>query len=172
MIINIAKGSDRDWLRITRADGDVTETSFPKKGTIPHDAVHFFAERTLGFSRGFWGMVADGIDPEAIQSIAKEAGHASAKRAEQPDAQIIQLLQSERLVECLEACLWGDEFNPETMRDTYEAACRSSLVPVPELDDRTIGEMGDELQAFAAKWHAIPTGGAVELEWEQEREHT
>jgi hypothetical protein len=76
--ITITKGAKTDWVEIARPDGAPTHFEFPKKGPVPHDAVHLFVETALGLTRGFWGMVADGGAPADIQDIAKAAGHASA----------------------------------------------------------------------------------------------
>ncbi|WP_305016849.1 isocitrate lyase/phosphoenolpyruvate mutase family protein [Mycobacterium tuberculosis] len=48
------------------------ETTFPKKGFIPHDAVHVFVERELGLKDAFWGMVKAGRHPEEIAGTLTE----------------------------------------------------------------------------------------------------
>ena len=101
---------------------------------IPHDAVHFFVESELGISDGFWGLVAAGRHPEEVQDIAKAGGHASAGRAEVPDAAIVRMIQAERTVECFEADLWGgSKGDPQTFREAIYAGCAQSLVPPIEI---------------------------------------
>src|SRR3954453_22084071 len=107
MQITITKGERGDRIDAIRADGSSVTTTFPHKGPIPHDAVHFYVESELGLDRGFWGMVASGKHPEEVQDIAKAGGHASASRGRAPDADIIELIQAERAVECFEADLWS-----------------------------------------------------------------
>ncbi|MGP1353047.1 MAG: hypothetical protein ACTS1Z_06965 [Parasphingopyxis sp.] len=165
MDIVMAKGTDRDWLTVTRDDGSEARLTFPKKGHIPHDAVHFFVEKALGFDVGFWGSVAAGGDPDSIQEMAKQAGHASAKRAARPDADIVQLLQAERLVECFEAALWADELDLDAFLDTYRAACESSHVPLPDLSSEAILELFTRLREFAADWSDLSTGQSITLVW-------
>ena len=80
MEITITKGQAEDRIAICHADGRRVETTFPKKGFIPHDAVHVFVERELGLKDAFWGMVKAGRHPEEIAGFAKAAGHASAAR--------------------------------------------------------------------------------------------
>mgnify|MGYP000252186270 CR=1 FL=1 len=99
MQITITKGQAEDRIAIVLANGRQLDSTFPKKGFIPHDAVHLFVERELGLKNAFWGMVASGSHPEEIAGIAKAAGHASASRNTVPDGSIVELLQAERLVE-------------------------------------------------------------------------
>ena len=107
MIIKIAKGLQNDNVSIIRNNGSTDATVFPKKGPTSHDAIHYFVEKGLGLDHAFWGMIAKGSDFEEIQTIAKNAGHASAARAGQPEQHIVELLQAERLVECFEAEQWA-----------------------------------------------------------------
>lgn len=162
---SITKGAKADDVEIRRATGPSSRFSFPKKGPIPHDAVHFFVETTLGLTSGFWGMVLEGKQPEAIQELAKAAGHASASRARVPDGSIVQLLQAERLVECFEAELWGGPSDGDTLRGVALAACTASHVPMPELDDERISTIRGKIQEFAARWTAAPQGSRFEFRY-------
>lgn len=166
MEITITKGRLLDQIAITRADGSRAATTFPKKGPVPHDAVHWFVERELGLADGFWGMVAGGKHPEEIAEIAKAAGHASAKRAGVPDAAIVELLQAERLVECFEADLWGGGSAAEDLVGLAEIACGYSHVPLPALDAAAVERIRDRLGQFAREWIAAPQGHVAVLEWE------
>lgn len=156
--IAIVKGAKADAVEIRRPDGRRVEFTFPKKGPIPHDSVHLIVEQALALRRGFWGMVASGVAPGDIQDLAKAAGHASAKRAQVPDASIVELLQAERLVECFEADLWGAPADCDTFRGVAEAACFESYVPTPALSDDTILAIRDQVAAFANEWIAAPVG--------------
>ncbi|MCG8591546.1 MAG: hypothetical protein MJE66_19800 [Proteobacteria bacterium] len=66
MRVDFTKGRDSDAVSIERADGTVAATRFPKKGPVPHDAIHLLVEEELGLSRAFWGRVAAGAHPEDI----------------------------------------------------------------------------------------------------------
>lgn len=151
--------------RIVMVRGDSTraETSFPRKGPFPHDAVHYAVEKGLGFDHGFWGMVASGCDPEAVSRIAKAAGHASSKRADVPEAHIIELIQAERIVECFEAEIWAGPGDPEVFRGVVKAACAASLVPAPDMDDYTIAAIHAHLAAMAREWE----GGSIVFDWDE-----
>jgi len=165
MQIAITKGRELDRIVITRTDGSLAETTFPKKGPIPHDAVHWLVEREFGLARAFWGMVADGHHPEEIAALAKAAGHASAKRAEVPDGSIVELLQAERLVECFEADLWGGGGSAADLIALAQTACDHSRVPAPPLDEQAVEAVRAGLNAFAETWIAAPQGHIAQLDW-------
>ncbi len=63
MRIEITKGERADRIRVNRPDGTVLDYAMPKKGPVPHDAVHYFVERALGLADAFWGMIARGCIP-------------------------------------------------------------------------------------------------------------
>lgn len=165
MRITIAKGSTGDHIAVRRADGSRIETRLAHKGPVPHDAVHLFVEQGLGLSRGFWGLVAQGRHPEDLVELAKAAGHASAARARQPDAAIVELLQAERLVECYEALLWGGGGTREDVLAMAEIACATSFVPCPVLSDAAHASITQALDSFAQAWIAAPKGHVTELVW-------
>jgi hypothetical protein len=165
MELTITKGTDFDRIAICRADGTTAETRFPKKGPVPHDAVHYHVESVLALTAGFWGLVAAGHHPEDVQAMAKAGGHASARRATIPDVSIVELLQAERLVECFEATVWGGPAEPDIFRGVARAACAASHVPLPELDDQTISGIAKEIAALAADWIPAPVGHSITLHW-------
>ena len=166
MQVEISKGQTQDYIRIERSDGSIAETTFPKKGPIPHDVVHYFVEKELGFGNAFWGMVASGIHPEAIAEIAKQAGHASASRATTPDDNIVELLQAERIVECFEADSWSHSPDNESLAAIAKTACESSFVPLPEMDNAAIETIRSGIAAFAREWTASATGFRFRFDWE------
>ena len=166
MRITITKGERSDRIDTLRANGGEVSTTFPHKGPIPHDAVHFFVESGLGITEGFWGMVAAGRHPEEIAGMAKEAGHASAKRARLPDPAIIPIIQAERAVECFEADLWsGGDSHPHMIREAIAAGCAQSLVPAIEISDEAVDRIRSELKQLLTSWTAGGPGQRVVLEW-------
>lgn len=167
MIIKITKGLQNDCLAITRKDGSTDATSFPKKGPTSHDAIHYIVEYELGLKNAFWGMIARGHDFEDIQNITKNAGHASASRAEKPDAEIIELLQAERLVECFEADQWGAPSDAETFIAIATSACERSHVPVPSRFYGKLETLRSRIAEFQAIWSAARLSHVVEFEWEE-----
>lgn len=165
MRVTIFKGTTDDRIEIRRHDGSVAATRFPKKGPVPHDAVHWIVEETLGFANGFWGMIAGGLHPEDVQEIAKAAGHASAGRANVPDASIIQLLQAERLVECFEAALWSGGSDAAAIRHMGEAGCATSHVSFPDVTDTQIEQAMARVLALHEDWAPAPVGYALSFDW-------
>ncbi|KDA03839.1 MAG: hypothetical protein V7651_00630 [Hyphomonas oceanitis] len=167
MKIEIVKGVREDTLTATRDDGSVARCTFPKKGPIPHDAVHFYVERTFGFRRGFWGMVAGGVSPDDVGAIASAAGHASASKAHMPEEEIVELLQAERLVECFEAEIWGGPAELETLQDVADAGFAQSFVASVPLDQTRVDTVRSGLSDFSAAWMSLKTGHSLTLDWRE-----
>lgn len=168
MKIAITKWRGMDAIAITRADGTRADTRLPHKGPVPHDAVHWFVERAFALEQGFWGMVASGLHPEALQELAKAAGHASASRASVPDAEIVQLLQAERIVECFEADLWSGGSGAEAdLLAMAATACADSHVAMPAVPHGAVAAVREGLGHFAREWMAAGEGHVALLEWEQ-----
>jgi hypothetical protein len=165
MQVRFTKGKDRDFIAGRRSDGTSVNTTFPKKGLFPHDAVHLLVEKRLQFRHGFWGRVAAGATPEEIAGIAKAGGHASSARALQPAADITELLHSERLVECFEAELWSEGSDNALFRSALEAACSQSKLPSPGLSDEVLGAIRGELQQAVATWRKLGVGESMSLEF-------
>lgn len=166
MDIAIEKGSAFDRIEVLRADGSRAAVRFPKKGPFPHDAVHWVAETVFGLDRGFWGIVAGGLDPEQVGKLAKTHGHASAARPAEPDLQIVQLIQSERLVECLEAELWSAPADLGTFVAVFDAACRESRVPPLAIEPASLERARSTLDRLRQKWAALAIGESLSLLWE------
>lgn len=165
MRITITKGAGADRVALERADGSRAEFGFPKKGPYPHDAYHFFVERELGMAAGFWGLVAGGMAPDNVQTMALAGGHASAKRAGVPDAGLVQLIQAERLVECFEAASWGGGADDASIMAMAEPGWAAGHVPPPEGVPDKLGAIRAGLDPFLAAWEALPEGGALTLDW-------
>lgn len=166
MQITFTKGRGEDWIAIVRDDGSRAETRFPHKGPVPHDAVHLFIEVGFAVNHGFWGMVGGGVHPEQLLEIAKAAGHASASRAREPDAHIVELLQAERLVEVFEADLWSGSHGDEAgLLELGQVACAYSHVPLPDVPDGSVAEIQLAIADFSQGWAAASTGHIAEFSW-------
>ncbi len=167
MRIVLTKGARHDHVAITRADGSQAAFDFPKKGPVPHDAFHFFVERELGLQRGFWGLVAAGMDPEAVGAMAAAAGHASAKRASTPGDAIVELLQAERLVECFEAESWSGGSDDDGIMAMAEPGWRASHVDAPGGVRDRLAAIRHGIREFAEDWNAAAAGSSLTLHWEE-----
>ena len=165
MKVRITKGVRDDGLEMLRDDGSIVHTRFPKKGPVPHDITHFIVERQLGLNDGFWGKVAGGAHPEELGAMAKSAGHASAKRARLPQFDIVEIIQSERIVEAFEAELWSGGEDNDAVRAMAQSGCEQSLVPGLAMADAVIDAARAALRDFRDRWSVLDTGGQVELSW-------
>ena len=166
MRITITKGEKDDRIEARRPDGSEVATTFPHKGSIPHDATHFIVESELAIADGFWGLVASGRHPEEIAGLAKAAGHASAKRAATPDESMVPIIQAERVVECFEADLWsGGNGDPELLLGMIAAGCEQSLVPTIPISGDAIGMIRIGLAQLRERWTALPQGDSLTFDW-------
>ncbi|MEZ5920404.1 MAG: hypothetical protein R3C60_03530 [Parvularculaceae bacterium] len=165
MQITITRGERDDLIEMLRKDGSRAETRLPKKGPIPHDAVHFVIERALGFRNAFWGAVAGGRHPEEIAAIAAAAGHPSAKRAREPDPAIVEMIQAERLVECFEAEIWGGPGDLETLQSVSDAAMAYSKVPAVMISEDQLQRVRAGLEKLKKDWAATKTGETISFDW-------
>lgn len=151
--VAITREAREDCVVIHRADGKVGKFRFPAKGPLPHDGVHHVAESLLGLQAGFWGRVAAGQSPAEIQQFAHAGGHASAKRAIRPAPEIVEMIQAERLVECLEADAWsGGDGDLATFNEVYGAACSQSCVDPLPLEERSLTALRAGMKEMARQW--------------------
>lgn len=166
MDIRIRRGGRADVLEAILPGRPPVRFETPNKGPVPHDAVHVFVERAFRLEKGFWGLIATGLSPDDLQALAATGGHPSAARASVPDAGIVQLLQSERLVEVFEADLWsGGQGKAEDLLALAEVACASSGVDLPPAPAGAVAAVQADLQGFARAWADVPRGGEARLEW-------
>lgn len=165
MQILVTKGERADRIEARRDDGSIGRETVPQKGPVAHDLVHYVVESEFGFDRGFWGLVAAGNAPERIAEMAKQAGHASAKRAVKPDPDFVQAIQVERIVEAFEAELWSQGDNNDSLRAMAQAGCDQSLVSCPELGDVAIQRARTKLRALAEQWTQAAIGETLTIEW-------
>jgi len=112
-------------------------------------------------------MVAKGHSPADIQEIAKQAGHASASRAQTPGEHIVQLLQAERLVECFESDAWGAPADIETFISIANTACEASFIPMPALTPQSIDAVRTRIAEFQSIWLVAMVGHVAEFQWEE-----
>ena len=167
MRITITKGEKVDRLDMERADGSRASTSFPHKGPIPHDFVHYAVESELGFRRGFWGLVESGHHPQEVQEIAKAAGHASAKRAQVPSDDFVDAIQAERIVEAFEADHWsGGTGDPAGIIHMANVGCEQSFVRPAPMDELAVERIRSRIADFMGRWSALAPGESIALEWQ------
>jgi hypothetical protein len=157
MLVRFTKGSvtsKTDTLVCERADGTTTHSAMPKQGILPHDALHFVVETTLGWHDAFFGQIAAGASLDQI--TAKLHGQKIDR------AKNIPALQSESLVECLQAEQWGGGADPAAFTIKLAAACRAHHVAPPALTAADLIRVRLALREFGAAWRPLSPGKSLE----------
>ena len=148
LAIQISKRRDGgSVLRCTRPDGSVTwqKQEGSNAGFFPiHDLTHFAVEATLGYRRGFFGLIAEGWDIEDTTG--------KGRRGRLPE----EAIEVERIVGLL-----------DRERASGEAIDAAEFA---EFAGRRLAEA--QLQAVRSRcaellwqWRALPPGSAIELRW-------
>lgn len=151
--VEISKGARDDRVVIARRGAAPASFRFPKKGPLPHDGVHHVVESVMALTNAFWGRIKAGQSPDAIQQFAHAGGHPSSKRVTTPVPDIVEMLQAERLVECLEADAWsGGVGELVTFAEVYAAACFQSCVAPLSLDDHSLARLRAGMRELARQW--------------------
>ena len=151
--VEIIKGAREDRVVVGRNNTAPLSFRFPKKGPLPHDGVHHVVESVMGLQNAFWGRIKAGQSPDAIQQLAHAGGHPSAKRAAKPAPDIVEMVQAERLVECLEADAWsGGDGDLATFNEVYGAACSQSCVDPLPLEERSLAALRAGMKEMARQW--------------------
>ena len=134
-----------DDLAIERRDGPPESIRCPKQGILPHDMVHFAVESTLA-RRGFLSLVADG------EAAGFTAGGGDAEES------------VERLVECLQAEMWGGRVSAEDLLATYELACAARGPPAAPVSAADVENIRARLDDLSARWEALPLNASLTVE--------
>jgi hypothetical protein len=160
LLVQITKRSDGGGvLRCVRADGSLTwqkQESRHAAFFALHDLTHFAVESTLGFRRGFFGLIAEGWDVEdttgkgARGPLPDEAGAVE---------YIVGSLDSERA----SGAIWtAEDFN-------QHAAIHAASAGLPEprrLTDEELARVRARRARLFAEWRAVQPGDALELQFD------
>jgi hypothetical protein len=132
---------------LVEREGHPAETiACPKQGIIPHDMVHYAVESILA-QRGFLGLVAEG--PSAgFAMVVDDASEAI-----------------ERLVETVQAEMWGGRVAAEDLLATYEHACEARGHAVSPISTSAIAEIRARIDDLSGQWTTVPIGGSLVLEF-------
>lgn len=143
-----------DTLTCVRPDGSSTRGEMPRQGILPHDAFHFVVETTLHWRDAFFGQIAAGasLDHLVAELHGEKIDWSKNKQA----------LQSESLVECLQAEQWGGAADPATFAETLVITCRRRSVPPPDIDAAELDRVRLALREFGALWRPLQAGQAIE----------
>jgi hypothetical protein len=160
--IDIRKTADgAGLLRCTREDGSVTWQKQPKHGAhfALHDLTHYSVETVLGYSRGFFGLIAAGWDLDDV--TGKGARGPLPPEAVEVE-RVVGLFDSERG----SGCLWSTaEFNSFSPRQLTEQEIRDVRALRAELFRQWFAtEPGKSLQLrFEARTSAASTSSSARV---------
>jgi hypothetical protein len=73
-----------------------------------------------------------------------------------------QALQSESLVECLQAEQWGGAADPATFAETLVVTCRRRGVPPPDITPEELERVRVALRELGAAWRPLAPGDSLE----------
>lgn len=157
MLVRFSKGlvaANADALVCVRPDGSRSEAEMPRQGILPHLAFHFAVEATLGWRDALLGRVAAG---HSLAELHGKRGRAGVVRRDETQA-----LQSEALIECLEAEQWGGAADPAEFAQRLLRACRHYGVPPPDITAEELDRVRMVLRELGAAWRPLPAGTTLE----------
>jgi len=144
----------RDGSVVTRFDrADGTATWQRKQGSqarffANHDLTHYAVETTLGYRRGFYGLIAEGFDLHDTS--------APWPREQDPVEVVVGFLDRERA----SGERWSAaQFNEQT---ALHYAARGQTDP-PTLDDAALERMREAAEGLWRQWSHVPDGGSLRL---------
>ena len=149
-------------LTLTRADGTVTwQRQKGGHGLVlpPHDLTHYAVESTLGYRRGFYGLVAEGWD-------ASDFAAPWARGPIPEEAREVELIVGFFDAERRSMDRWSAEaFNEHAVM--YVAASKAAgKITAPALSDEQIAQVRAVRDALLERWFALAPGEAIELEFD------
>ena len=157
MLIEFTKRADgRTLLRCVRADGSLTwqRNDDQQARFFPlHDLTHYAVETELGFTRGFFGLIAEGwkID-ETTGKTARGALPDEALEVEY----IVSAFSAER---ASGASASAAEFN-----ELAATFANAKGMPSPrQLSDEDLARVRSRFDELAMKWRALAQGQKLEL---------
>lgn len=143
-----------DTLTCVRPDGSTTTGEMPRQGILPHDAFHFVVETTLGWHDAFFGHVARGAGLKDVTATLHADAGGWTKRK--------QALQTEALVDCLQAGQWAGGADPAEFARNLIAGCRRRGVEPPDITPEEIDRVRVALREFGAAWRPLVPGASIE----------
>lgn len=146
-------------LSCTRADGTVTwQRHQGRQGHFfpLHDLTHYAVETTLGFRRGFFGLIADGWE---IEDTGGKGG-----RGPLPEEALLveQLVGLISLGRGSDGPWTADELDEQLRRVTPDSA----LVAGARLSEERLGQVLASLTELVASWALVEPGGTMTLSFD------
>ena len=157
MLIEFTKRADgRTVLRCVRDDGSVTwqRNDDQHAGFFPlHDLTHYAVETELGFSQGFFGLIADGWN------IEETTGKTS--RGTLPN----EALEVEYIVAAFSAERAGGVSETAAEFNQWAATFASAkgTPPPRQLSDKDLARVRARFDELGGKWRALAPSQTLEL---------
>lgn len=153
MRVQITKKTDGSGvLRCVRDDGSVTWQKQSDRHAAYfsfHDLTHFAVETTLGFRRGFFGLIAEGWD---IEDTTGKGARGRLPREAALAEMTVGLFSAERA----SSAIW-------TLKEFNELAAQTGVPPLTE--DQIVRVKKKRSEVFQ-QWEAVAPGGTLELEFD------
>ena len=153
----------RDRIYVHRPDGSELSWVFPSHGDgLPHDLVHLVVESAFGIRRGFFGLVAEGIDPVRVNAEANRLTGPDKYRGFGEDRR--ELLLAEQLAALPSFPIPGAEETDESRYARIIAACAELGLGVPPaVSLERVAAVRVALEQLRERWRAIGEKGAIGL---------
>lgn len=152
-----------DRIYVHRPDGSELSWGFPAHGDgLPHDLVHLVVESAFGLRRGFFGLVAEGIDPVRVNAEANRLTGPDKYRGFGEDRR--ELLLAEQIAALPWFPVPGAEETDETREARIVDACSAIGIDMPPaVSPARIGAARVALEQLREQWRAIGAKGAIRL---------
>ncbi len=149
------KSGKYDRLKFVRSDASETQTVMPRQGTLPHDLVHYIVESQLPLQHGFLGLIAAGSDAGFVM----QASHDHANPSITTEA-----VQTEAIVEALQAQLWSGHFDLAAFIDGVSTASAARGKPTFDftgVDVKTV--LYEAALELLERWNCVAHHTSMEL---------
>lgn len=155
MIIIFTKGDAKySYLKCIRDDKTFTASKMPEQGIMPHDMIHYVAEKHLALEHAFYGQLKAGANIDFNQKH---------NQLSQESVDKTESRQSECIVEALQSVLWSGNFDYNRFVYLTEKACEVRSVPMPGIDKRHFLLILNAYSQMNEKWNNTPTGGIISV---------
>lgn len=127
---------------------------------MPHDLVHFFVERHWRFRNGIYRQLASGGDARTFRQPNVRSRRQARRTAGKNRLSGQDVGASERL-----ASLTHLTWELRAGRGVQAPDNLGFLRTEAGLDEDALNRAAAELDTLAERWHALPVGGELRLEW-------
>ena len=151
------RGDGSGLLKCVRADGSVAWQKQERHAVFfaLHDLTHFAVESTLGFRRGFYGLIAEGWE---VEDTTGKGAHGRLPDEAGEVEYLVGSLDAERAG----GATWtADEFNEHAA--IYAAS--SGRAQPRRLTDEDLARVRARRKALFREWSELAPGGALEMEY-------